>query len=41
MLSFLREDDPMSDPKIDGDPYKTLFVARVVSRLCLLPSWRF
>lgn len=29
--SFLHADDPNSDPNIAGDPYKTLFVAKLVS----------
>lgn len=28
---FAFADDPNSDPNISGDPYKTLFVARLVS----------
>lgn len=28
---FLNVDDPQSDPNATGDPYKTLFVARLVS----------
>ncbi len=24
-------DDPTNDPDVEGDPYKTLFVARIVS----------
>ena len=28
-LFFLCADDPNSDPNISGDPYKTLFVARL------------
>lgn len=33
-------DDPNSDPNISGDPYKTLFVARLVSNIyrCTLYS---
>lgn len=35
----VRADDPTKDPKIDGDPYKTLFVSRLVScRPSLLPE---
>lgn len=28
---FFYADDPNNDPNISGDPYKTLFVARLVS----------
>lgn len=28
---FFFADDPHNDPNISGDPYKTLFVARLVS----------
>jgi hypothetical protein len=26
-------DDPTNDPNVEGDPYKTLFVARIVSTM--------
>lgn len=26
-------DDPHNDPNVSGDPYKTLFVAKLVSRI--------
>lgn len=29
--SFVFADDPTNDANIEGDPYKTLFVARIVS----------
>jgi len=29
-------DDPNNDPKVSGDPYKTLFVARLVSVLLII-----
>ena len=29
-------DDPNNDPNISGDPYKTLFVARLVSEFTQL-----
>lgn len=31
-MFFCRADDPSSDPNVTGDPYKTLFVARLVSK---------
>jgi hypothetical protein len=30
-IIFYFVDDPQSDPNATGDPYKTLFVARLVS----------
>lgn len=32
----LQKYDPNNDPKVSGDPYKTLFVARLVSVLLIL-----
>lgn len=32
---FFYADDPQSDPNATGDPYKTLFVARLVSNFAL------
>lgn len=29
---YYSADDPTNDPSVTGDPYKTLFVARLVSR---------
>jgi len=34
-------DDPNNDPKVSGDPYKTLFVARLVSVLLILCKFYF
>ena len=31
LLSFVLADDPTNNANIEGDPYKTLFVARIVS----------
>jgi hypothetical protein len=35
---YFDTDNPSEDPNISGDPYKTLFVARLVSNvvLCIL-----
>lgn len=35
VVNFL-PDDPNNDPNICGDPYKTLFVARLVSTIVIL-----
>jgi U1 small nuclear ribonucleoprotein len=32
-LEELEKYDPTSDPNVEGDPYKTLFVARIVSTM--------
>jgi hypothetical protein len=31
IFKFFYVDDPQNDPNVTGDPYKTLFVARLVS----------
>lgn len=35
-MNVIFADDPHHDPNVSGDPYKTLFVARLVSNLALL-----
>lgn len=35
-MIYICADDPNKDPNVSGDPYKTLFVARLVSKLPLL-----
>jgi hypothetical protein len=32
-------DDPTNDPNVEGDPYKTLFVARIVSTMAPITIW--